>query len=570
MNMTPWTLSADVLIVGGGFAGMWAAKKARDHVRDVLIVDKGPRDWGGLGSMCGGDMIARMPDDDLDAMLKELVYYYDGLVEQDLMEEILRQSSDRFRDYEALGHTFRKDAEGNYIPVPQRGLANMKSYLSVPPGSGGANLRRELTGEMNRLDVRRMGQIYITDLLVEDGRATGAVGFHVHSGRPVICRAGAVVLSANMGGWKTSYHMSSCAGDGVPLAFHAGLPLRNFEFIRVWNTPRLFAWEGQTNLLPHGARFVNRLGEDFMSRYAPSLGAKGDPHYNVRGMAHEVAAGRGPILFDTSRMSPESVRALRPAAGWARLHDAKLLAAGIDFFGAPQEWMPQVLTSYGGVMCGPGCSTPVEGLFAAGRSCGIDGGVYMGGLSMCLVATTGHMAGDSAGRFAAQHGLPNQNPALAKEKLSIALAPLGREGIAPKDAVRRLQEIVSACNVCILKTAEGLSNGLRRLEELRGAVLSRMGAADPHYLMKAREAQAMAMLTDFTLRASLLREESRAGHFRADFPRRDNSRWLKWIVIRREGGRAVFDTRPVPLGSYKVQPGPCYMDNFHFPTATQV
>ncbi len=505
MNMPPWTLSADVLIVGGGFAGMWTAKKARDHVRDVLIVDKGPRDWGGLGSMCGGDMIARMPDDDLDAMLKELVYYYDGLVEQDLMEEILRQSSDRFRDYEALGHTFRKDAEGNYIPVPQRGLANMKSYLSVPLGSGGANLRRELTGEMNRLDVRRMGQIYITDLLVEDGRATGAVGFHVHSGRPVICRAGAVVLSANMGGWKTSYHMSSCAGDAVPLAFHAGLPLRNFEFIRVWNTPRLFAWEGQTNLLPHGARFVNRLGEDFMSRYAPSLGAKGDPHYNVRGMAHEVAAGRGPILFDTSRMSLESVRALRPAAGWARLHDAKLLAAGIDFFGAPQEWMPQVLTSYGGVMCGPGCSTPVEGLFAAGRSCGIDGGVYMGGLSMCLVATTGHMAGDSAGRFAAQHGLPDQNPALAKEKLSIALAPLGREGIAPKDAVRRLQEIVSACDVCILKTAEGLSNGLRRLEELRGAVLSRMGATDPHYLMKAREAQAMAMLTDFTLRASLLR-----------------------------------------------------------------
>ena len=117
MNMTPWTLSADVLIVGGGFAGMWAAKKARDHVRDVLIVDKGPRDWGGLGSMCGGDMIARMPDDDLDAMLKELVYYYDGLVEQDLMEEILRQSSDRFRDYEALGHTFRKDAEGNYIQI---------------------------------------------------------------------------------------------------------------------------------------------------------------------------------------------------------------------------------------------------------------------------------------------------------------------------------------------------------------------------------------------------------------------------------------------------------------------
>ena len=143
MNMTPWTLSADVLIVGGGFAGMWAAKKARDHVRDVLIVDKGPRDWGGLGSMCGGDMIARMPDDDLDAMLKELVYYYDGLVEQDLMEEILRQSSDRFRDYEALGHTFRKDAEGNYIPVSP---ARTRQHEVLPFRSTGFRRRESAQG----------------------------------------------------------------------------------------------------------------------------------------------------------------------------------------------------------------------------------------------------------------------------------------------------------------------------------------------------------------------------------------------------------------------------------------
>ena len=566
MKLTPWILNADVLIVGGGFAGMWAAKKARDHVENVLIVDKGPRDWGGLGSMCGGDMIARLPGDDLDAMLRELVYYYDGLVEQDIMEEILRQSSDRFRDYEALGHHFRRDEEGHLIPVPQRGLANMKSYLSVPLGSGGANLRRELLGEMERLNVRRIGHIYITDLLVEENRVSGAVGFHVLSGRPVICRARAVVLSANMGGWKTSYHMSSCAGDGVPLAFNAGLPLRNFEFIRVWNTPKLFAWEGQTNLLPHGARFVNRLGEDFMSRYAPTLGAKGDPHYNVRGMAHEVAAGRGPIYFDTSRMSRESVSALRPKAGWAKLHDTKLLEAGIDFFGKPQEWMPQVLTSYGGVMCGPGCCTPVDGLYAAGRSCGIDGGVYMGGLSMCLVATTGHMAGDNAGRFALEHEPVEPNAADIRQKLDAALAPLGREGMAPKDAVRRIQEIISSCDVCVLKTAQGLKNGLEKLRALQHDVLPVLGASDPHYLMKAREAEAMALLTEFTLNASLMREESRDGHFRADFPHRDNEHWLRWIVIQKKNGRAEYSTRRVPLENYKVQPERYYMDNFHFPT----
>ncbi|WP_295637458.1 FAD-binding protein [uncultured Mailhella sp.] len=566
MKLTPWILNADVLIVGGGFAGMWAAKKAREHVEDVLVIDKGPRDWGGLGSMCGGDMIARLPGDDIDAMLRELVYYYDGLVEQDFMEEILRQSTDRFRDYEALGHHFRRDDEGHLIPVPQRGLANMKSYLSVPLGSGGANLRRELLGEMDRLNVRRMGNIYVTDLLVEDGRAVGAAGFHTLSGRPVVCRARAVVLAANMGGWKTSYHMSSCAGDGVPLAFNAGLPLRNFEFIRVWNTPKLFAWEGQTNLLPHGARFVNRLGEDFMSRYAPTLGAKGDPHYNVRGMAHEVAAGRGPIYFDTSRMPKESVSALRPKAGWAKLHDTKLLEIGIDFFGRPQEWMPQVLTSYGGVMCGKDCSTPVEGLYSAGRSCGIDGGVYMGGLSMCLVATTGYIAGENAGRFALEHEERPLDKADVRQKLDAALAPLGREGLAPKDAVRRIQEIISSCDVCILKTAQGLKKGLEKLRVLQQEVLPSLGAPDPHYLMKAREAEAMAMLTEFTLNASLMREESRDGHFRADFPHRDNEHWLCWIVIRNKDGQAEYTTRKVPLERYKVQPERYYMDNFHFPT----
>lgn len=565
MKLNPWMLNADVLVVGGGFAGMWAAKKAREHVENVLVVDKGPRDWGGLGSMCGGDMIAMLPGDDLDAMLREIVYYYDGLVEQDIVEEILQQSTDRFRDYEALGHHFRRDQEGKLIPVPQRGLANMKSYLSVPLGSGGANLRRELLGEMERLNVRRMGNIYITDLLVEDGRTTGAVGFHALSGRPVICKASAVVLSANMGGWKTSYHMSSCAGDGVPLAFNAGLPLRNFEFIRVWNTPKLFAWEGQTNLLPHGARFVNRLGEDFMSRYAPALGAKGDPHYNVRGMAHEVAAGRGPIYFDTSRMSTESVAALRPKAGWAKLHDTKLLRAGIDFFGKPQEWMPQVLTSYGGVMCGKGCTTPVEGLYAAGRSCGIDGGVYMGGLSMCLVATTGYMAGDNAGRFALEHDARDLCASDVSRKIDAALAPLGREGIAPKDAVRSIQEIISACDVCVLKTAEGLKKGLEKLHTLQEEVLPVLGVSDPHYLMKAREAEGMALLTEFTLMSSLMREESRDGHFRADFPHRDDEHWLRWIVIEKKDARAQYSTRRVPLERYKVRPERYYMDNFHFP-----
>ena len=72
-------LKTDVLIIGGGFAGLWAARQAARHVKDVLIVDKGPRDWGGLGGMSGGDMIVMQPEFKVEDLLDEMVYYYDGL-----------------------------------------------------------------------------------------------------------------------------------------------------------------------------------------------------------------------------------------------------------------------------------------------------------------------------------------------------------------------------------------------------------------------------------------------------------------------------------------------------------
>lgn len=560
------SFSTDVLIIGGGFAGMWAAKKAREHVRDVLVVDKGPKDWGGLGGMSGGDFLAALPGEDVNVMLEELVYYYDGLVEQDAMLAVLKESTDRFQDYLKMGHQFVKDERGNYKPIPQRGLTHMRSYPSYPYGSGGHMLREELVGEMRRLNVRRVGRIYITDLLKNDDAVVGAAGFHTLSGMPCVIRARAVVLALNMGGWKMSYHMNSCAGDAVPLALKAGLPLRNFEFIRVWNTPALFAWEGQTNMLPRGARFINGRGEDFMRRYSPVHGAKGDPHYNVRGMAHEVSAGRGPICFDTSPMSEEDKIALRPKAGWGKLHDEKLQAVGIDFFKGCHEWMPQVITSYGGVLCEKKGGTPVRGLFAAGRTRSLDGGVYMGGLSMCLVATTGYWAGESAGQYV--DGLektPRWDEADAREKARQAVEPLGKEGLAPKDVVRVMQQIITACDVCILKTEQGLTRAAAQVAEARTEILPRLAASDPHYLVKLHEARGMTDLTDITVRASLFRKESRAGHYRADFPERDNENWLCWVVARKQADTLSLSKLPVPLDQYGIKPGRGYMDDYTFP-----
>lgn len=564
----PFVFDTDVLVIGGGFSGSWAALTARQHVERVLIVDKGPRDWGGLGGMSGGDMIVKQPEFKAEKLVDELVYYYDGLCEQDVLEEILELSYERFCDYEKMGHHFARDAEGKLMSIPQRGLDLMRYYFYHPYGKGGAHTTEILNAELQRLHVQRLGRTEISDLVKDGDTVCGAVGFNVQSGVPCYFRAKAVILASHNGGWKGSYLLNTCAGEGAALSYGAGASLRNMEFIENWNVPKLFAWEGQTGMLPYGARFLNGKGEDFMRSYSPRLGAKADPHYNVRGMAFEVRAGRGPIFFDTSTMSPEGVEIMTPTGGWMKLNDTKLKELGIDFFKSKTEWMPQVLTSFGGTVADRRGWTGVPGLFVAGRARSVTPGVYMGGWDTCKTTTTGYLAGNSAGEYASGlDAVPHYDIAQASATLNRTLSLLGKPGIYPKDVVRLMQELMAPMDVCILKTGRGLTRSLERLEEAKETILPYMTAPEPHYLMKLVEARSMALITEMFLKASLMRKESRSGHYREDFPERHGD--PAWIVIRDDKGRMDLHASPVPLNDYPVKPYRYYMDNFAFPTSAK-
>ncbi len=564
MNKQAFVFDTDVLVIGGGFSGSWAAMTARQHVENVLIVDKGPRDWGGLGGMSGGDMIVKQPEFEAKDLVDELVYYYDGLCEQDVLEDMLNQSYERFKDIENMGHHFFRDESGNLKSVPQRGLDLMRYYFYHPYGKGGAHTTQILNEELQRLNVQRLGRIEITDFIKDGDKISGAVGFHAQSGVPCYFRAKAVVLAAHNGGWKGSYLLNTCAGEGAALAYNAGASLRNMEFIENWNVPKLFAWEGQTGMLPYGARFLNGNNEDFMRRYSPKLGAKADPHYNIRGMAFEVRDGRGPIYFDTSTMSAEGIEIMTPSGGWMKLNDSKLKALGIDFFNSKTEWMSQVLTSFGGTVADKNGMSEVDGLFVAGRARSITPGVYMGGWDTCKTTTTGYTAGHGAGEYVS--GL-NQSPTFDKSDATHILNKthnlLGKKGVYPKDVVRLMQELMAPMDVCILKTGKGLTRSLERLEEAKETILPYMTAPDPHYLTKLVEAQSMVLITEMYLKASLMRKESRGGHYREDYPERNGD--PAWIVISKQGNNMDVRSQAVPLERYQVKPYRYYMDNFTFP-----
>lgn len=555
---------ADVLIIGGGSAGMWCARhiKELDPALDVLIVDKGPRDMGGLMAMCGGDMDVVMPDERVEDWVKELTYYWDGLCDQNLVTELLRRSHDRFRDYQELGCNFFKNPDGTLRSVPQRGLKHCKLYPAQLKGTGGRDMAQGMVAKLKELGVRRMGRCLVTDLLFDDGgRPNGAVGFDVRSGECLTFRYSAVLIATGQAEWKPAYNQNTATGEGMELAFRAGVELQNFEFVKVWNVPKDFTWEGQTTLLPLGGRFINRLGEPIMDRYMPNLGSNTDPHYITRAMALEVQAGRGPIYMDTSRIKQEDMALLIPQTGWQLANYQKVIRNGLDLFKDKTEWIPHLQDTCGGMCADLYGRTKVPGIFAAGRARSIDPGVYIGGFAMCTTAVTGHLAAEGMVDFV--HSAPPPQP-LDPRQLEAArdalYAPLGREGIPPHEILDEIRAILFPYDVCILKSEESLTRALNALLELKAGDYSRMTAADPHYLLKLREVKGMMWAAECYLRASLERRESRSGHFRLDYPQKNSE--LAWLVLRREGDGIRFHSRRVPVEEYPFPVDRFYSDQF--------
>lgn len=545
---------------------MWAAKRIKEeneHI-DVLIVDKSASDWGGLMSMSGGDFDAVTPKERLEDWVKDLVYYYDGLCDQELVETLFQGSYERLKEYERLGCEYAYDDQGNLKGIPQRGLDHFKLCPAVKKGSGGSDMTQALVKEVVRTNVRRVGRVMITHLLKTGGRVTGAVGFHCRDGEFYYIRAKAVLMATGCNGWKASYGNNTSTGEGTMLAYEAGVKLTNFEFARVWNVPKLFAWEGQTVLLPLGARFINAKGEDFMEKYSPVFGGNTDPHFTTIAMAKEIEAGNGPVYFDTSGIAPENLPYVTPNAGWQVLNHEKLKALGIDFFSGRTEWVPQVMATFGGIVADPYGRTDVEGLFAAGRSRYIDSGTYIGGFDLSTTATSGYLAGKSLADAIMGQELP---PSLSDQALRAyqeeIYAPMETPGLGWKEVMRRLQEIIDPYNVCLIKSEDSLSRAMFYFQQAKEELVPRMGAADPHCLYKLYETRATALVTELYLTASLERRETRAGHYREDFPERD-VKLLGWIHLQKGENGIVKSFRPVPLEQYKYPVERFYSDNFKF------
>ena len=565
LNELGKVIETDVLIIGGGVAGLFAGVRAREFVDRVTIVDKGPIGHTSQCYWAAGWHQLFLPGDDIDAWVKEVVYFEDGLCEQDLIESIYKETFDRIKDFERFGVKFIEAPDGGYKLLTTRGLDHIRKVTPYPRIAGGVKQIEGLVKETDRLEVQLLSKVFIVSILKRDSAAVGAVGFDRRSGRFYIFKAGAVVIATGPCSFRGHYaDQSFLTGDGMIVALKAGAELKNLEFATLWVGPSRYPWEGIGQVFPWGARLLNAKGEAFMDRYSPILKNDIDFNFQVRAMAIEAREGRGPFYVDCGPIKPEDKAFLRPDSGWMWLNISKLHEAGINPLDEKWEVMP-LFWAVQGIKADVKCRTVVPGLFVGGRVQSVDPGVTMGSWSLGSATVLGYRAGESAAKYAKSREpsqIDQDEVRMFKDDL---YAPLGKVGIEPEDVLLEIQSTVFPYDVTILKNEVSLRRALSRIENIRDELLPQMGARDIHYLAELIEVRNMTLVAEAMLRASLMRTESRASHYREDYPSRDDKNWMKWIVVSHDGAKFNLRTEDLPLDKYKFKPSRYYSDNFRIP-----
>jgi succinate dehydrogenase/fumarate reductase flavoprotein subunit len=551
-------ITTDVLVLGGGGAGMCAALKARESGAEVLMVDKCGIGYNGQVPI-GGGILAYVYPEKVDEWVERVTKGSNYFNNQEWTYQFGSRMHQSTMDLAGMGITFkRRDGE---IDILNWGPTNVTLFDA--PKSMVALKKTALARGIKMLD-----KIFVVDLLKNGDQVVGAVALGLIDGRVYVFNAKAIVLATGNCGYLHEKTYASVLGEGPAMGYRAGAQLTNTEFnsLWVWGIKIL----GKELMGIHFYRYLeNAPGERIMGKYYPELRDGQPPVYTfdprvIRAMQEEVNAGRGPIYINLTGLSDAEIAALGddivPELSHLMANDTVRLLrekVGVDPAKERLEMWPRYLYSGGGLRIDIDGKTALPGLWAAGGACSncwTGGGGSQAGLGVQSAAITGFVAGQDAGAWAVSQLRRDIDWAYAEKMIARTLEPMGRPGeIDAAEVTYQVHEAIVPLKYNRSREAGRMNEALSILEAA-GQKLQRVGAADFHDLARYHSAESMLMAATFTYKAALMREESRAQHFREDFPERDDKNWFKWINIEMGDGGPKLSTLPVPLSSYRLQP----------------
>jgi succinate dehydrogenase / fumarate reductase flavoprotein subunit len=583
----------DVVIVGAGGAGMRAAIESGQRARTAVLTKLYPtRSHTGAaqGGMCAA--LANVEEDNWEWHTFDTVKGGDYLVDQDAAEVMAKEAIDAVLDLEKMGLPFNRTPEGK---IDQRRFGGHTRDHGKSPvrracyaaDRTGHMILQTLYQNCVKHNVEFYNEYYVLDLLLvdeealrEDGtpymqkRVAGVVSYDLASGEIHVFQAKSVVFASGGVGkvFKTTSNAHTLTGDGMGIAFRRGIPLEDMEFFQFHPT----GLAGLGILLSEAARgeggiLRNADGERFMERYAPTIKDLAPRDIVARSMANEVREGRGCgpnkdyVLLDLTHLEPAHIDAKLPdITEFARTY------LGVEPYTEPVPVFPTAHYAMGGIPTNIKAEvlqdndTVVPGLYAAGEvACvSVHGSNRLGTNSLLDINVFGKRAGIAAAEYAKVAEfveVPDNADQFTIDLIEQVRAANGTERVA--QLRKELQDTMDA-NVQVFRTEQTLNETLNVIASLRERYKN-IGIQDRgrRFNLDLLEAVELGFLLDMAqvmTVAALHREESRGGHFREDFPDRNDEKFMKHSMAYKDDlatSESVagirLETKPVVFTRYE-------------------
>lgn len=544
------TISSDVLIIGSGGAGARAAIEVDEHGLKPLIVSKGLSFRSGCTGMAEGGYNAVFKavdeNDTIETHIYDTLKGGSYLNDSKLVDVLVNESPKRLVDLENYGALFERQNDGK---INQRPFGGQSYRRTCYQGDRtGHEIMIALKEEINRRNIETVEEVMITSLILsqdERPKVIGAVGLNLRNSEIIFFQAKATILAT--GGAGQMFPITSNTvqknGDGFALAYNAGANLIDMEEIQFHPTGMVTPQSKKGVLVTEAVRaeggiLLNKDNERFMEKYAPEKMELATRDVVARSIYREIIEGRGTenggVYLDISHLDDDVI-------------DEKLETmvlqfkdVGVDIKNEPMEVAPTAHHFMGGVKINEKCQSSLSNLLACGEvTGGVHGANRLGGNALADTQVFGKIAGEYASE-AAENSDFETNPQMV-EKEANRIKSLIKDGeIKPAEIKENIKKIMWE-KVSIIRNEKDLNQALKELLEIKDN-LEKMSVSDRSQyndeLVKALEVINMVEIAILSVKAAILRRESRGAHFREDYPE-TNDNWKKSIVLNKNKMRFV-------------------------------
>ena len=544
-------ITHDILIVGAGLAGMRAAVAVPPDVNVALLSKVHPVRSHSVAAQ-GGINAAIGVEDSWEAHAYDTAKGGLYLGDQDAIEAMCKEAPQDILELERMGVIFSRTPDGRIAQRPFGGAGYPRTCYAAD--RTGRALLHAMYEQLMKRRCKVYEEWYVTALLVEDERCCGVIAWDIVHGGLQVLRAKAVILATGGSGrvFSTSTNAVINTGDGMALAYRADIPLEDMEFVQFHPT----TLKDTGILITEGARgeggyLLNTLGERFMKRYAPEQMELATRSTVSLAIGQEIQEGRGVdgcVLLDLRHLGRTKILERLP-----QIRELAMEFAGLDPIETPIPIRPGAHYQMGGVKTNTWGETDLPGLFAAGEcACvSVHGANRLGGNSLLETIVFGRRAGTRAADFIRDCHLPPIPATHLQRETQRVKTLLTNPGPERAWQIRDDLGKTMSLNLGIFRTKQSMQEAQHAIQALkaRGQLMcvQDKGQIFNTDLIQALELQCLVEIAETIVVSALGREESRGAHYRADFPTRNDTTWLRHTRSRRQPDGPQLTYTPVTI-----------------------